>query len=271
MAPDGYWPPITDDFLRAELEMRAAAPPAPRPPPLRTSRLIRPWFGVTPNDDGTAAVSFVWEPTPVVPGTRARTEPPAAVRLTAETPDGDLLFDGLVAPAGGSDNRVAGLSKTASFVVPAGPLNLRIAIADRDSRVIDLDTRQLSVPSFGGRVALGDVAVLRARTALEYRSFAGDPGAPATPSREFSRTDRLLFRVVARVPGSDPQVSASLASRLGGSMRDLSVDRVPGGDEGAYQVDLPLAGLATGEYRVSIVAAGSAGEVSEDVAFRVIP
>jgi hypothetical protein len=52
-------------------------------------------------------------------------------------------------------------------------------------------------------------------------------------------------------------------------MRDLAIVPMAGGN--LYQVDLPLAGLASGEYAVELGAAGAAGTAKEVVNFRVTP
>jgi len=64
-------------------------------------------------------------------------------------------------------------------------------------------------------------------------------------------------------------VSARLVSKPGSAMRDLSV--APGPAPGLYQIDLPLAGLASGGYSVEFVASSRAGEAKDSLAFRVTP
>jgi hypothetical protein len=46
---------------------------------------------------------------------------------------------------------------------------------------------------------------------------------------------------------------------------------VPGPSPNFYQIDLPLAGLASGSYAVQLVAKSPAGEASDEIAFRVTP
>jgi hypothetical protein len=64
-------------------------------------------------------------------------------------------------------------------------------------------------------------------------------------------------------------VSARLVSKLGSAMRDLSVARGPAPN--LFQIDLPLAGLASGGYTVEFVASSPAGEAKDNLAFRVTP
>jgi len=64
-------------------------------------------------------------------------------------------------------------------------------------------------------------------------------------------------------------VTARLASRAG-SMRDIEVTAGPSPDR--FQIDLPLAGLASGEYVIQLrVASSGEGEARADVSFKVTP
>ncbi len=93
-----------------------------------------------------------------------------------------------------------------------------------------------------------------------------DPDAVPLPVREFSRTDRLLIRVPAYGPGATtPMLGAHLLNRAGQPMSDLQISPSPLAD--MQQIDLPLAGLAVGEYLLEI----KAGDQKELVGFRVTP
>src|SRR5437763_3560645 len=150
-ARKGYgalWP---DEALAAEMLAKGDAPAGPPLPaafalPWRTSPLIRPWFGVSRGDDGKTRVTFVWEPAPRVPGDRTRRAVPARIALTAFSPDGTQLFDGMVC--------VSGISRCASdraeFDVPAGRIRLRMSIEDDSEQVIDSDVREMSVRDLKG-------------------------------------------------------------------------------------------------------------------------
>jgi hypothetical protein len=118
-------------------------------------------------------------------------------------------------------------------------------------------------------VTIGSAEVFRARSAREYRALAGDPNAAPVASRQFSRAERLLIRVpVYAAAAPPPAVSARLVSRFGSALRDLDVARADGD---AYQIDLPLAGLAAGEYSVELTASAGSGAVKENVPIRVTP
>jgi hypothetical protein len=88
-------------------------------------------------------------------------------------------------------------------------------------------------------------------------------------AREFRRTERLIVRAQAYGPGTEvPAVTAKLLNRVGGAMQDLPValDQATG----AVQLDLPLSGIAPGEYLLDVRASGKGGEAKHLVAFKVV-
>jgi VWFA-related protein len=272
-ARKGYVGPSPDDTLRATLLARANEPkkPVPLEPAPHMSPLIRPWFGISRGPTGKARVTFVWEPAGRVPGDRGPAKTPARLILTARTVDGTVLFDGPVAATGPATlDEPGATSARAVFDVSPGRLRLRMSIEDVTSRVLDVDIRDIAVRELKGDVVLGTPEVLRARNAREFRTLSTDSAVPVA-SREFSRTERLLIRFPAYAPtGTQPTVSARLLSRTGQPMRDLIVAPASG-DDGEHAVDLPLAGLAAGEYFVEVEAAIPSGEAKDRVGFRVTP
>ena len=68
--------------------------------------------------------------------------------------------------------------------------------------------------------------------------------------------------------GGQPHVSAKLLSRMGQAMRDVAVEP-PAQPGGPFHFDLPLAGLAPGEYFLEIGASSPAGEAKDLIGFRV--
>jgi hypothetical protein len=263
----GYWAPSVDDRLRAEVLTRAKLPPVvvPLEPARRSSRLIQPWFGLSLGDAGKMRVTFVWEPSAVVPGDPAGA---AAARLELTVlGDGDaVLFEGPVLPTGPGVAQGGGPSR-AVFDAAPGRLRLRMKIQNADRRDVDADVRDLSVGDLRGKVAIGTPAVLRARNAREFRALAADPAAAPAVARVFSRAERLLIRFPVYAPaGNNPAVSARLLNRLGQPMRTLDV-RLGGG--GQHSLDLALAGLAAGEYEIELVAESPEGRAVERLTFRV--
>ena len=201
-------------------------------------------------------MTFVWEPTPKVAGDRdARSETPARVMVTAVGPDGAPYYRGRI-----TDPRL-------TFEADPGKLQLRLSVEGSASQVLDTETREIAVPDLtGSEIVLGTPQVLRARTARDYQQIKSDPDAVPLPAREFSRTDRLLIRVPAYGPGNTaPALSAHLLNRGGQAMSELQVG--PSTSPDVQQIDLPLAGLAAGEYLLEI----KAGDLKELVGFRVTP
>jgi hypothetical protein len=149
-------------------------------------------------------------------------------------------------------------------------MQLRLAVEGAASQVLDTEVREITVPDLtSASVLLGTPELLRGRTLREFQQLKSDPAAVPVPGREFSRTDRVLVRVSAYAPGSIPAtVTARLLNRAGAAMNDLAITPADAG--GVTQIDLPLSGLAPGEYVLEINAnAGDGGTARELVGFRV--
>ncbi len=266
-ARKGYWAPTPDEIQRANLLARAndPRPSQPLPPAARISALIRPWFGLARGANGKTRVTFVWEPAGAVPGDR-RVRTPSRVAFTALGVDGATVFDGVVRPTGAT---VDAPDARAVFDVMPGRVRLRMSIEDSAEQQIDSDVRDIVVGDLGASVAVGTPEVLRARTARGFRALEADPGAVPVAAREFSRAERLVIRVPVYAPGEvRPIVSATLKSGAGQAMRQLTVDAEKG-PAGLHQIDVPLAGLAGGEYSIEIVATAPAGVAKDTLRFRI--
>jgi hypothetical protein len=149
-------------------------------------------------------------------------------------------------------------------------MQLRVSVEGTGSQVLDSEVREITVPDLTTpQTAIGTPEVFRARTARDFQQLTGDADAVPTTLREFSRTDRLLVRVPAYGPGNThPTLTARLLNRTGQAMTDLPV--APGAQPASdQQIDLPLAGLAPGQYIIELTATGDGGEVKELVGFRV--
>jgi VWFA-related protein len=246
------------------------------------ARLVRTWLGTTRGQNGKTKVTFVWEPTPRAPGDRqpSASDQPARVLVTAVGPDGAPYFRGRVpdaaAPSSGSSEAAAapaaarGPSRV-SFEVNPGKIQLRFSVEGSGSQVLDTEVRDFTVPDLtSAQVVVGTPEVFRARALKEFQQLKADPNAVPVPAREFSRTERVLLRVAAYAPGTaTASVKARLLSRAGQAMSDLAVTP-PATPDAVFQIDLPLSGLAPGEYVVEITAsAEGGGEARELVGFRV--
>jgi VWFA-related protein len=267
-ARKGYWAPSPDDALRAEMlaAINEPKPVVPVEPAPHASTLIRPWFGMERGAGGRTRVTFVWEPAPRVPGDRVRHVPSHLV-LKALAPDGQVLFEGPVAPTGaGAVDEPGATAARVVFETPPGRLRLRMSIQDAAEQPMDQDVREISIRDLRSGVVVGTPEVLRARTAKEFRALETATAVPVS-AREFSRTERLLIRFRASgSAGEAPAVSARLLSRMGQAMRDLPVTT-----DGAatHLIDLPLAGFAAGDYIIEVTAKSATGEATERMNFRV--
>jgi VWFA-related protein len=270
-ARKGFWAPSPDDALRAALLARVNEPPKPARPlePMRhASPLIRPWVGLARGENGKTRVTIVWEPAAQVPGDRDR-RIASRVVLTALAADGATLFEGPLLPTGPGVVEDGGSPPMrAIFDAAPGRLRLRMSIQNVAAQILDSDVRDLAVSDFHRDVGIGTPAVLRARNARELRLLGGDAAVPVA-ARDFSRAEHLLIRFPVYGPtGAAPSLSARLLNRMGAPMRDLTVAPalVPGGEN---QIDLPLAGLASGEYMVEVKATSPAGDAKDRIGFRV--
>ena len=266
-AREGYWAAIPDEDLRAGL-VRPRVPALPDLP-RHISPLIATWFGASRGLDGKTRVTFTWEPAVGVPGDRARQASASRIVLHASAADGTSLFEGSVQPAGPRLDRVDEMPARAVFDAPPGLLRLRMSIEDEAGRPVDSDVREVSVRDLTAPIALGTPQVLRARTARDFLALENDAEAVPVVAREFSRTERLLIRFPAYAPRDTPlAVSVRLLNRAGQAMRDLGVRRGTTATA-PNQVDLPLAGLAAGQYFLEFSATSSRGDAKERLEFRV--
>jgi VWFA-related protein len=279
-ARKGYWAMTAQDTARA-LNPSKITPPKPVENALNaavtrpsSAAVVRTWVGTTRGDNGKTRVTFVWEPIQKAPGDVAssRSEPAARVSLMAVGTDGSPYYRGKIegGAAAGSPGLVnVSRGGTVSFDVNPGKVQLRVSVEGVSSQVLDTETRELTVPDLTGPQALiGTPAVYRARTLKDYQALKTDAGAMPIAIREFSRTDRILVRVPTFGPaGTTPSLSVHLLNRAGQAMSEIPA--TPSPKEGEQQIDVPLSGLAPGEYLVEIKAKGDAGEAQELVAFRV--
>ena len=288
-ARKGYWALTADETARA-----LAPPKPPLPKPVeealasverpRRAAVIRTWIGTSRGEHGKTKVTFVWEPAPKAPGDRPRAgDEPSRVSVTAVGLDGAPYFRGRVpdlalastggapaAPPGTAGPAPARLPSRITFEAPPGKMQLRLSIEGAAAQVLDSETREITVPDLTApQPALGTAEVFRARTVRDAQLLKADPDAIPSTAREFSRTDRLFVRVPAYAPGdSVPVVTARLLNRAGQAMADLPVSPSPLA-KSQQQIDLPLAGLAPGDYILEVKATGEGGEAKQLVGFRV--
>jgi hypothetical protein len=224
-----------------------------------SAAVVRTWIGTSRGDNGKTRLTFVWEPLPKTPGdvAAARAEAPARVSLMAVGADGSPYYRGKID------------AHTVSFDVNPGKVQLRVSVEGTSSQVLDTEMRDLTVPDLTApQATIGTPVVFRARTLRDFNLLKADTAAVPVAAREFSRTDRVLVRIPVYGPaGTTPTVSVHLLNRSGQPMSELPVSAAPA--NGEQQIDLPLSGLAPGEYVIEIKATADGGEVKDLVAFRV--
>jgi VWFA-related protein len=251
-ARKGYWASTAEDVSRAA----NPAPVTPQPildalaeiaAPNQEGRLVRTWVGIGRGAEGKGRVIVAWEP---LAGTgAARAEGAASVTVTATRPRGATVFES--PPM----NVEAGTAQDISFDVPAGALEVKITVADREGHTIDREIHPFDVPDYGGGVAtLGTPQFHRARTAREFQTLAADPDAVPMAARDFARTERLLIRFDAFTAGDEAAApTAAILNRAGRRLFDVPVTRATTG--ASHQIDLALSPLPVGEYVLEVVAA----------------
>ena len=296
-ARKGYW------ALSAEEAKASTEPAKPSAPPAVTkalgtveqthrARFIRSWIGTSRGENGKTRVTFVWEPLPTVPGQDRNQATGVSLIATGtgdrpyfrgpvpEAPRTSAAPAPAAAPATGGQASEASAASVApsreagrvTFDADPGLLQLRISVQGGagGTDALDTDVREVKVPDLTApQAAISTPAVFRTGNAREFRDVNAATDPLPTPAREFRRTERLLIRFDAYGPGnSTPEVTARVLNRAGKAMTDLPV-RPPQADAKYYQLDVPLAGFAAGEYLVEIKARGPEGEAQELVAIRV--
>ena len=156
-----------------------------------------------------------------------------------------------------------------TFDAAPGKMQLRVSVEGTGSQVLDTEVRDITVPDLtSAQTVLGTPAVFRARTVRELQQLKADPDAVPVPGREFSRSDRMLIRVPAYGPGgTSPKLTVHLLNRAGSAMIELTAGPAPAQTE--QMIDVPLTGLAPGEYVVEIKADGDGADAQQLVGFRV--
>jgi hypothetical protein len=263
--PSGYWSPLGTEW-RSRLT-RSLSPLASSGPPrvLRKSRLIDTWYGFEPRTDGRLDFVFTWEESPSGAALRSQ---PHSVLLKVSTPDGETLLEQDVeaVPAPGQDAR----GDRVLLPVAPGRVQLDMSIRSIDGAVLDTSAIDVQVPApRGDGPVLLQPQIVRARTARDFRVLSATADAPPTPSRVFSRTERLLVRVPAYNPDGAPVTTSAAVSNIRGqTIRAL--EPIPGAaPNAAPQFDLPLAFLAPGDYGIEVKATSPTGTTRQLIRFRL--
>jgi len=257
---NGYVAPVPESLRAASAGVTPSAPLRV----IRRSPLIQAWSGTTPAGAGRMNVMLTWEPAVSTSGQRSRA---STILVTASAADGTVLFDGAVGPAAEPVSK--DVPNHATFDAPSRTVRVDIKVLDARGVVLDTDSRDVTGPAVRpGTPVIYGAAVIRTRSAREFRQASTDPNAAPTPIRDFLRTDRLLIRVAGiDASGAPTPITAVLLNRSRQQMRDVASIQAGPGD--VTQFDLPLAGLAPGEYTARLSINGPSGPVTEHVTFRV--
>jgi hypothetical protein len=169
------------------------------------------------------------------------------------------VFEGPVEPAG------------ASFAALPGSLKVTFTVLDATKEIIDRDVRTIDVPDPSGPALwVTSPALFRAQNAREYRSLDRGPNAVPYPGREFERTDRLVIRFeVHGTAAAGAAVSARIFSQWGKDLAELPLSPRAAGD-GPYDIDLPLATVAKGDYLIAIAATAGADRARVLLPIRIL-
>ena len=207
------------------------------------------WAGATPGPGGTPRVTVSWTP-------RDGAKEEGGVSLRASGEDGHVYFDGPV-----SGNRMA-------FDAAPGPLRLSRHVIAADGSPGDRAESTIQVPDFArAPVSITTPVVLRARTPLELRAIQAEPDPQPFGGRQFERTDRIIVRFSLTGPAAaDATVTVNLLGRRGARLAALPLKTLPGR---GYELDLPIASIARGEYVIAVDASHGADQARTLVSFRV--
>jgi VWFA-related protein len=257
----GYWAPDATEIEHARTEAAAAdaIPPdvtsaVAALSAARAERIVDVWVGAGRGADGGPAVTVAWAPRAAA----GRPDPTRSVSVTVKGTGGDRSFDARL-DAG-----------ALSFPSPPGAVQLQIAVRDADGNILDEERRPFTVPDLAAAaLAIGTPVLERARTVADARAIAA--GRPARPfaGREFSRIDRLFVRVmVYGASALEAEVSARLTSKAGAALLEIPVVHMPGA---GYQIEVPLASIARGDYLIAIAAAHGEERTRALVPLRVLP
>ena len=259
----GYWAPNATEVEKARTEAAAAdAIPGDVTGALavlsaaRADRMFDLWVGAERGVDGQSAITVAWTPRTAA----RRVDPQQTMSVVVKDADGDRSFEASL-----SDG-------TLSLPSPPGPVQLRVTARDAAGNILDEDRRPFVVPDLSSEnLAFGVPALLRAHTVVEARALAD--GQPASPYAgcEFGRTDRVFVRVsLYGAAAGDAEVSARLTNKADSTLLEIPATRVPSSLT-TYQVDLPLASIARGDYLIAIAATHGEERIRALVPIRVTP
>ena len=256
-ARTGYFAPTL-----AELESaRKATSPRSCPPEISHAVSVlapRPdaagdlWAGASRGPTGAPRVTVSWMP-------QDATHPPQ-VSVVATGADGKVYFDGPLTERHDSVRR-------STRGVEGSPDRARRRRRAEGSRG-DLDGGAgLRV----GRAGHWLPGVLQAPATVSSCGSCTPRLTPRhTPGTDFERTDHLLVRFsIVGSAAEGATITANLLSRRGASLATLPFAPIAG-QNGLYEIDLPIGSIARGEYLIAIDASHGADHARTLVSFRAV-
>jgi len=254
----GYWAPSTTDVDKAARDAANATPPhisnaLATLSATRSERALDLWIGTARSSSGSARVTLTWTLR-------------SADNTAAHNGNLVVIADG----ATGTETLEAALaSQQLSFDAAPGDLKLKLTVRDERGVTIDEDIHALSVPDLAhAKLALSSPAAFLARNPLELRNLHA--GSVPFAGRQFRRTDRVFVRfTVFGEQSSGAVITARLLSRTGSELRPLAVV-APQADGGDFEIDVPLASLARGDFLIAIDAAAGDERADALLPFRIV-
>ena len=205
------------------------------------------WAGATPGPDGRPRIALTWSARDAANA--------AAVSVRASADNGTVFFDGPLE------------SGQASFPAEPGTLHLRRSLLDASGALSDRQDSTLDVPDFAkAPLSIATPVLYRGRTPIELRAIQSG-GATPFAGRQFDRTDRLIVHFDVFGPSAaDATVSVTLLNRTGAKLAGMPLRKTPAG---AYEIDLPIASIARGEYVFEIAASHGGDHAKTLLSFKV--
>lgn len=213
------------------------------------------WAGAAPGPDGTAQVTIAWTPRD---GGPPRPGVDVFGKARVSGPDGRVLFDGPL------------VQGQTTFPAQAGLLHVAHDPINQDEDLGARAEMTVEVPDFAhAPLSMSTPAIYLARSSFEFRALLRNPHPAAYAGRRFDRSERVLVRFAlfgAAAPNAT--VTASLLSHTG---TKLAVLPMTSDASQRYQLDLPVASIAQGEYVIAIEAGQGANHLKALVPIRVVP
>jgi VWFA-related protein len=260
-ARTGYWAPSAAEIERARTKAVAAELPpdvirALADLPSTTARHTVDFWAGTALDGGRPAIRLAW-----VPRASASARDAKAAQVTAVMTKGDArVFEGPVDPAAGT-----------IVPVPPGALKVTLSVLDGTGEVIDREAKVIDVPDpDASALWIASPVLFRAQNVREFRGLDRGPTAMPFPGREFVRTDRLIIQFAVHGPAAPAaKVSARIISQWGKDLAELPLSPRANAD-GPYELELPLATVARGEFLIAISASSGTDHARAFVPIRIL-